>query len=536
MTTQSNKPIGSLSRREIFKGAAAGAAIAMGGGMLSSSVSAQPPHVSGNGDLALVNGKFVDGNGIVANAITIKNGRIVNVGQAMALGPEAKVTNLKGRTVIPGLFDGHVHYIRAGQNPGHTVRTIEAAFSIAELQEAISSGAESVPLGEFITCVGGWNQNQFAEMRLPTKAELDEAAPDHPVYISGSGGGAQGVVNGRGQIFMVANGVPVDDTSGVVSSRNAALAALRAVQTPEDRLRGVVDGDAYANSLGLTSVLDTRGGGTDPSFWEFPLEVWRQGKLTVRHHVNREAPTPEDAETVILNNFRGLGDDMFRLLGFGERIGVRDGSTFEPVARVIAQHGWKIQQHAGTVDEANAFIAAMQSIALDHPIDGLRWQLLHNFSITFSQLQALKTLGVGVDVEDQRYLSTTSGGPPYRLVVDSGIRAGAGTDSTNVAPLNPWLGLFYMTTGRNLAGNLTNDGQQISRLEALRLYTEGSAYFGFDENKVGSFEVGKYADLAVLSEDYLTVPDDRIRRIESVLTLLGGEVVHAAGPFSHLGA
>jgi len=314
------------------------------------------------------------------------------------------------------------------------------------------------------------------------------------------------------------------------------LAALRAVQTPEDRLRGVVDGDAYANSLGLTSVLDTRGGGTDPSFWEFPLEVWRQGKLTVRHHVNREAPTPEDAETVILNNFRGLGDDMFRLLGFGERIGARDGSTFEPVARVIAQHGWKIQQHAGTVEEANAFIAAMQSIDPDHPIDGLRWQLLHNFAITFSQLQALKTLGVGVDVENQRYLSTTSGGPPYRLVVDSGIRAGAGTDSTNVAPLNPWLGLFYMTTGRNLAGNLTNDGQQISRLEALRLYTEGSAYFGFDENKVGSFEVGKYADLAVLSEDYLTVPDDRIRRIESVLTLLGGEVVHAAGPFSHLGA
>jgi len=245
---------------------------------------------------------------------------------------------------------------------------------------------------------------------------------------------------------------------------------------------------------------------------------------------------PADAETVILNNFRGLGDDMFRLLGFGERIGVRDGSTFGLTAPVIAQHGWKIQQHAGPDVDTNALIAAMQSITLNHPIDGLRWQLLHNFAITFSQLQALKMLGVGVDVEDQRYLSTTSGGPPYRLVVDSGIRAGAGTDSTNVAPLNPWLGLFYMTTGRNLAGNLTNDGQQISRLEALRLYTEGSAYFGFDENKVGSFEVGKYADLAVLSEDYLTVPEDRIRRIESVLTLLGGEVVHAAGPFSHLAA
>jgi predicted amidohydrolase YtcJ len=116
--------------------------------------------------------------------------------------------------------------------------------------------------------------------------------------------------------------------------------------------------------------------------------------------------------------------------------------------------------------------------------------------------------------------------------VDSGIRAGVGTDSTNVAALDPWLSLFYMTTGRNLAGVLTNDGQQISRLDALRLYTEGSAWFSFDDHQIGSFAVGKYADLAVLSDDYLTVPDAAIRKISSVLTLLGGKVVHAAPPFA----
>jgi predicted amidohydrolase YtcJ len=114
------------------------------------------------------------------------------------------------------------------------------------------------------------------------------------------------------------------------------------------------------------------------------------------------------------------------------------------------------------------------------------------------------------------------------------VFTGGGTDATNVAALDPWTALFYMTTGRNLAGVLTNGGQQISRLEALRMYTEGSAYVAFDEHDVGSFEVGKYADLAVLSEDYLTVPDHRIRKIESVLTLLGGTVVHASGPFAHL--
>jgi hypothetical protein len=127
-----------------------------------------------------------------------------------------------------------------------------------------------------------------------------------------------------------------------------------------------------------------------------------------------------------------------------------------------------------------------------------------------------------------------AGGPPFRRIVDSGVRAGVGTDSTNVSALDPWLSLFYMTTGRNLAGVLTNDGQQISRIEALRLYTEGAAWFSFDDHHIGSFVTGKYADLAALSHDYLTVPEPTIRRIESVLTLVGGRVVHATGPFSDL--
>ena len=169
--------------------------------------------------------------------------------------------------------------------------------------------------------------------------------------------------------------------------------------------------------------------------------------------------------------------------------------------------------------------------AKDHPIAELRWSLLHLQSIDSSRLKMLMELGAGASAQTWTYLSA-GGGPPFRRIVDSGIRAGVGTDSTNVSALDPWLSLFYMTTGRNLAGALTNDGQQISRVEALRLYTEGAAWFSFDERHVGSFVEGKYADLAVLSEDYLTVPDQRIRKIESVLTLLGGKAVHATGPFS----
>jgi predicted amidohydrolase YtcJ len=176
-------------------------------------------------------------------------------------------------------------------------------------------------------------------------------------------------------------------------------------------------------------------------------------------------------------------------------------------------------------------LKAFRSIADDYPIRDLRWSLLHLQSIDSPRLKLLMDLGAGASAQTWTYLSA-AGGPPFRRILDSGIHSGVSTDSTNVSALDPWLSLFYMTTGRNAAGTLTNDGQQISRLEALRLYTEGAAWFAFDDHHLGSFSEGKYADLAVLSEDYLTVTDQRIRKIESVLTLVGGKIVHASGPFS----
>src|SRR6185369_12762095 len=151
----------------------------------------------------------------------------------------------------------------------------------------------------------------------------------------------------------------------------------------------------------------------------------------------------------------------------------------------------------------------------------LRWSLLHLQSIDAPRLKALMDLGAGASAQTWLYLSA-GGGPPFRRIIDSEIPAGVGTDSTNVSALDPWVSLFYMTTGRNVAGTLTNDGQQVSRVEALRLYTEGAAWFSFDDHQVGSFIPGKYADLAVLNQDYLTVTDQAIRKIESVMTIVGG--------------
>ena len=523
-----------MTRRELLTAAAAGIAAVAGRRPLDlaaqSRALARPETVR---DLALVNGRFVDARGLVANAITVRNGRIASIGAAGPLSPDALKIDLGGRTIIPGLFDAHVHYTRAAVNPGYEARRIERAFSIAEVQAAIAARAKGVPPGAFITCIGGWNHTQFRENRRPTKAELDDAAPVHGVYISGTGGGTGAITNSVGAKFFTSRGVMVDDATGVVGAANNASAALQAAQTADDKLRGTRDMNAHANSLGLTGVINA--GNLEDQ--EFALELWRRNALTVRMRPLFPADSPEQVETRLANNFsqrgRAVGDDLFRVAGFGERIGGNDtmSAAFEPTARVIARRGWLLQQHSISPKENDFHLAAFQAIARDHPIDGLRWALIHLQNIDESRLKALASLGAGASAQTWTYFGN-GGGPPFRRIVDSGIRAGVGTDSTNVSALDPWVSLYYMTTGRNVAGQLSNDGQQISRLEALRLYTEGAAWFSFDDHEVGSMTIGKYADLAVLSHDYLSVPDDQIRRIESLLTLVGGRVAHASAPFA----
>jgi predicted amidohydrolase YtcJ len=524
-----------VSRRDLLKGALTGAAAHATSGLVEGDAVDAAQSASANADLLVTNGKFVDGRGQVGSALTIKNGRIVKVGNAREVGAAARTIDLGGRTVVPGFFDAHVHYTRAGVNPGYEARRIERAFSIAELQEAIAKRAESVPPGAFVTCIGGWNHTQLAENRRPTKADLDAAAPKHAVYISGTGGGTGAMTNSLGRAFFAAKGVMVDEATGVVAMAQPAVAALQSTQTSEDKLRGTADLNRHANNLGLTGVVNA-GNFEDQ---ELALRLWREEKLTIRMRPLFPADSPQDVETRARNNFsqggRAVGDDLFRVAGFGERIGGTDTMSpqFEPTARMIAKYGWLLQQHSITIKENDFHLDAFRTIARDFPIDRLRWSIIHLQSIDEARLKALKDLGCGASAQTWTYMSN-GGGPPFRRIVDSGIHAGVGTDSTNVSALDPWLSIFYMTTGRNLAGMLTNDGQQISRLEALRLYTEGAAWFSFDDHQVGSFVAGKYADLAVLNQDYLTVTDQAIRKIESVLTMVAGNVVHATGSFASL--
>ena len=540
------------SRRDFIKGAAvaAGGAVLAGtasgtvvGDAAAAATSSLRKGCDGLPDLALVNGRFLtmDEKDSVVSAMSIRNGRIAEVGRhAQALGPCAQTINLRGATVIPGLIDSHVHFIRCGQNPGHEVRIIETATSVSELQQMIAERIKllAVPAGEFITCIGGWNRNGLAEKRLPTPAELDDAAPKNPVYLSETGGGGQAVTNTIGRMFFQDKGVNVDLTAGTLTA-GQGLAALQSVQTDADRQHGTAELMDFAASLGLTMVTDMGTAGAAvtgiPGF-DYALNLWRQKNLDVRQRIffnSSEDPGFTVGQAKIVNDLNRLGDNAFRLNGVGERLNSSTTNQgFVDMCEFAAQNGWTLTQHSLTSAEIDFHISAYQAAAEVGPIDKLRWSLCHVNPITDTQIQAVQALGIALNLQGWNYTSNNPAGPPWRKLVDAGIRLGGGTDATNVGALNPWLMIYYMTTMRNNAGTAaTPDGQQISRLEALRMYTIGSAWLSFDDDRLGSIEPGKLADLVVLSDDPLKASDDELRKIRSVLTLQGGKIVHGAVRF-----
>ncbi len=504
----------------------------------------------------LINGNILtlDADNTVASSVRIQNGFFVSVDDtATDIPAGAQVIDLEGQMVIPGLIDSHMHFIRATLRPGHDMREIEAARSIDELLAAIATKSTSVPNGELITAIGGWDPIQFlGENRFPTLAELDEAAPEHPVYVHLRATGPA-ATNTPGKKLLEDAGIEVSDT-GLVAAGNGpsqavgAFEALKELQTAADRERGLRDLMQHANSLGLTTIIDAAGTERpgaqlfDPDHdYETLLALWREQAMTVRVRPMfmswdkeiGDGSGDSDFEQRIRNSFMGFGDDMLKVAGLGEHTtGDSQGQVFRDVTRLAAENGWLISQHSGTIAENEAHVAAFEAADEVESIAPLHWSLAHVNEIEIEVIQRLKSLGAGATVQDHRYLNRGNvtngqGGPPYRLLVDSGISVGAGTDSTNAQPMNPWIAIYYMVSGRNVAGHAVNEGQTISRMDALRLYTIGSAWFSHDENQLGSIEVGKRADLVVLSDDYLAISEEQITSLTSVLTMVDGQIVYS---------
>ena len=538
----------------------------------ASSASAQVNPCSWSRDLRLVNGRIhtMDPRNSIVSEVTIQDGRFVYVGPLgnRRVTPCTRTINLGGRTVVPGLIDNHNHIVALGMRPGYDTR-LENAFSIGAVQETIRNRVKNIPAGSLITSMGGWNPRQFAEKRPPTMAELDAAAPNNPVLIYPSGGGAGGPAAGyassRAKTFFEGKGVPVTP-EGVIANGEPftkAIAVLRDMQTFEDEKRGTLDAMTYTVGLGLTTQVDqgfTIPRGTpdmkssqivDPGLATFSpwtaynafLALHRERKMLNRLRIfwytrDTELGVPLLKERLI-NNFPGLGDDMLKPAGVGESV-VAGGLTqtlpanYEAALQIIAKQGWAFSQHSTTLVEDKFTTATFEKVNLTRPIADLRWSISHVPRIDLETLNRLKAIGAGVEVHAWTYLNGAPGsGPPYRMILDSGIHAGGGSDAANVTSINPWLMIYHMVTGKNSAGELVNSGQQISREEALRLYTVNNGWFLHEEDKLGSIEAGKLGDLVVLSGDYFDpgrVSDEDIRSVKSVLTVVDGKIVHNTMP------
>ncbi|HEX3342727.1 MAG TPA: amidohydrolase family protein, partial [Pseudolabrys sp.] len=474
-----------FSRRDfVVKGAVAGAALAAVAG--GRSANAARGGSGGPADLALVNGNILtlDAKNTIAGSIAITDGRIAAI-TPHGGNDASQVIDLKGATVIPGLNDSHIHFIRLGIDPGYGVRDIEVAQSINELQQIIAGRATTVPAQAFITCIGGWNRAGLKENRLPTQAELDAAAPRNPVYLAESGGGGAGITNTAAAAFFKANAVPVN-ADGTVSNTTNAKNALVAVQTDADRLRSTAEAVDHATGLGLTMIQDM-GGLIGLSSYASSLQLWAEKKLNIRirfFNWSGDDAGITEMETRIANQLNQLGDNRYHAIGVGERV---HNSTTDPINieayKFAAQNGWTLTQHSLTPAEIAFHIGAYQQAAQVGPIDKLRWSLCHVDPITDAQIAQVKAMGIGLNIQGYGYIraSGANSGPPFRSLVASGIPLGAGTDATVVGPMNPWLMMSFMTTGKNNAGLFSAmPGQQITRLQALQMYTSGSAYLSFD--------------------------------------------------------
>ncbi len=508
-------------------------------------VAAAAQDCAGLNDVALVNGQLltVDADDSIADALRIRGNRITEVGDDVATGPCTTVIDLEGRTVTPGLIDSHIHFLRAGLRPGHDIRWMEQARDLAELQAAIRQRALSAPEGEMLSAIGRFDPRQLAEGRLPSLVELDNAAPNHPVYLQPGGMGGAAATNSVGKTWFADRGVPVGDDGSLEAG--SALPALMDARTVDDKLQSTLDLMHYANATGLTMVDDqggTLGAGTgwfDPlRDYDYVLALWRDQRTTLRirqFFMNwNETADAEQAKARVDYAFMGLGNNMYRIGGLGERFLLGDAGhdVLEEALMYAAQHGWTITVHAFP-DDVLPYTEILERVHRQYPIDGLRWTLAHVFAIGDGVLPRLNALGAGITAQNQRFYNSradqTSVGPPFKTIVDSRIPVGGGTDATQIAPISPWFSIYFMVTGKNVAGDLVNDGQQISRENALRLYTMGSAWQTGDDDDLGSIEVGKIADLVVLSDDFLAVAEEDIKQLRASLTMVGGRVVFSDG-------
>ena len=490
-------------------------------------------------DTVLVAGKIVtvDQGFFVAQALAIRDGRIVSVGTDDAvrglIGSSTKVIDLQGRTVIPGLIDNHMHFIRAVQRWNLQAR-IDGINSRAKALAEIAEKAASLEPGQWLMVQGGWRESQFADQPGGfTLEELDRVAPRNPLFLQVT----YQVVYANSLALRAVGRDPANgaryDRPPMISPEppygilNAQMPTVSAAQVE----RNLADFMLALNKSGLTSVYDV---GRPPEGDVTLIErMARRGPLPLRvwHTLKYEARDPAGADAaveLVRKSTPNRTTDQYGLLGMGEHIylpmfdnpAVTTSyppavvSQFMKIAKAAAERGFTIQEHTMSDTTITDLLNEFEVLNEKVPIKTLRWNLAHVFGITPKSIMRAKALGLTVGVHSVAMYSQSNSRtvPPIRTIQDSGIAWGLGSDSTIVAHYQPFVTLGWAVTGRALNGRKVLD-ETISREEALIAHTRSNAYLLFKEDAIGSLEVGKLADLVVLDRDYMTIPADEIIKL-----------------------
>lgn len=525
-------------------------------------------------DTVLFNGKIVtvDQNFSVQQALAIGNGRIVATGSSAAMkklaGDKAKLVDLGGRTVIPGLTDGHIHGIRAALTFGTEVNWIGVP-TLKEALEKIRAAAKTQRPGSWIVVAGGWTEEQFAEKRRPTPADIAALAPDNPVYIQHLydwlllSPKAMEALNIRDDADVAPGGKLARDgdrPTGVIDANGNALGKIfdkLPKPTMEQQLDGSKKFFSEMNSLGITGIVDGGGVSVYPSTYQAVFKLWQDKELTVRvaYHLCSPKPGSELADLQNLTQLLppGFGDPMLHFNGPGEILIWADWTDGDitpdgkarmaELLRWAASKRYTIQLHWNPDRTVHDLLDVIEDINKDFPVRDLRWAVLHLYNASEDSLKRMKSLGLVWGVQDGLYfggerLQKEVGVEQAKLMpristaMKLGLTVAGGTDAHRVSSYNPFVSLQWYLDGTTIGGIRTRgEAEAPSRRQALEMYTRNSAFMANDDDKRGTLEAGKFADLAVLSADYLTVPVKEIGTIRSLMTMVGGKVVYSAAPF-----
>ncbi|MCR8958717.1 amidohydrolase [Variovorax sp. S2] len=535
--------------------------------------------------LILHNGRFttLDRANPVADAVAIADGRFTRVGRAQDILPLAdggtRVIDLQGRRVLPGLIDNHLHIIRGGLNFNLELRW-DGVRSLADAMAMLKRQVAITPAPQWVRVVGGFTEHQFVEKRLPTIEELNAVAPDTPVFLlhlydrallNGAALRAVGYTRDTpappgGEIARDAAGNP---TGLLLAKPNASILYATLAKGPklpfEYQLNSTRHFMRELNRLGVTGAIDAGGGFQNfPEDYQVIQQLADAGQLTIRLAYNLFTQKPKQEKQDFLNwtatSKYKQGDDYFRHNGAGEMLvfSAADFEDFrqprpdmapemegelEEVVRVLVQNKWPWRMHATYDETIDRALDVFEKVNRDTPLAGLNWFFDHCETISEKSIDRIAALGGGIAVQHrmayqgeyfvERYgAGAAEATPPVKRMLEKGVKVSAGTDATRVASYNPWVSLSWLVTGKTVGGmQLYPQRNCLDREAALRMWTENVTWFSNEVGKKGRIEAGMLADLMVPDRDFFACPESEIADTTALLTMVGGKVVYAAGPF-----